>query len=88
MKVWQGPYIHFKNYRLVSLLWSELDRYRASLTHYTAFEMMFRQKGVVRDMIDGTSTLSVVLDDGREKTLELGKQGIRLVPLKQKRSKS
>lgn len=50
--------------------------------------MVFRQKGVVRDMIDGTSTLSVALDDGREKTLELGKQGIRLVPLKQKRSKS
>lgn len=46
------------------------------------------QKGVVCDMIDGTSTLSVTLDDGRVKTLELGKQGIRLVPLKQKRSKS
>ncbi|XP_022960261.1 uncharacterized protein LOC111461058 [Cucurbita moschata] len=48
------------------------------------------QKGVVSDMIDGTSTLSVevTLDDNRVKTLELGKQGIRLVPLKQKRSKS
>ncbi|XP_022953975.1 uncharacterized protein LOC111456373 [Cucurbita moschata] len=46
------------------------------------------QKGVVCDMIDGTSTLSVTLDDDRVKTLELGKQGIRLVPLKQKRSKS
>lgn len=56
--------------------------------YYIAFDMMFRQKGVVCDMIDGTSTLSVTLDDGRVKTLELGKQGIRLVPLKQKRSKS
>ena len=43
---------------------------------------------MVCDMIDGTSTLSVTLDDDRVKTLELGKQGIRLVPLKQKRSKS
>ncbi|KAF8396147.1 hypothetical protein HHK36_017760 [Tetracentron sinense] len=45
-------------------------------------------KGVVTDMIEGTSTLSVHLDDGRAKTLDLGKQGIRFVSQKQKRSKT
>ncbi|GKV27482.1 hypothetical protein SLEP1_g36654 [Rubroshorea leprosula] len=37
--------------------------------------------------IEGTSTLSVKLDDGRLKTLELGKQSVRFVLQKQKRSK-
>ncbi|XP_022770091.1 uncharacterized protein LOC111313683 isoform X2 [Durio zibethinus] len=44
-------------------------------------------KGAVTDIIEGTSTLSVMLDDGRVKTLELGKQGVRFVLQKQKRSK-
>lgn len=48
----------------------------------------FRHKGVVSDVIEGTSILSVDLDDGRAKTLDLGKQGIRFVPQKQKRLKS
>ncbi|KAL5827369.1 hypothetical protein ACOSQ3_019211 [Xanthoceras sorbifolium] len=43
-------------------------------------------KGVVSDAIEGTSKLSVTLDDGRLKTLELGKQGVRFVSQKQKRS--
>lgn len=47
-----------------------------------------RHKGVVSDVIDGTAMLSVDLDDGRAKTVELGKQGIRFVPQKQKRLKS
>ncbi|XP_015881634.3 uncharacterized protein LOC107417540 isoform X1 [Ziziphus jujuba] len=45
-------------------------------------------KGVVSDLIEGTSTLSVNLDDGRVKTLELGKQGVRFVSQKQKRSRT
>ncbi|KAJ9158794.1 hypothetical protein P3X46_024341 [Hevea brasiliensis] len=45
-------------------------------------------KGAVSDMIECTSTLSVTLDDGRVKTLELGKQAVRFVPQKQKRSKT
>lgn len=45
-------------------------------------------KGVVSDVIEGTTMLSVDLDDGRAKTVELGKQGIRFVPQKQKRLKS
>ncbi|KAL8171488.1 hypothetical protein V2J09_023292 [Rumex salicifolius] len=45
------------------------------------------QKGFVSDVIKGTSMLTVDLDDGRTKTVELGKQGIRLVPQKQKRQK-
>ncbi|XVF22939.1 hypothetical protein REPUB_Repub12eG0214100 [Reevesia pubescens] len=44
-------------------------------------------KGAVTDIVEGTSTLSVMLDDGRMKTLELGKQGVRFVLQKQKRSK-
>ncbi|KAK8284729.1 hypothetical protein V6Z12_D08G179700 [Gossypium hirsutum] len=44
-------------------------------------------KGAVTDSIEGTSTLAVRLDDGRVKTLELGKQGVRFVLQKQKRSK-
>ncbi|TYI13116.1 hypothetical protein ES332_A08G036200v1 [Gossypium tomentosum] len=46
-----------------------------------------RHKGAVHDIIEGTSTVSVMLDDGRVKSLELGKQGIRFVLQKQKRSK-
>ncbi|KAJ9174512.1 hypothetical protein P3X46_013149 [Hevea brasiliensis] len=45
-------------------------------------------KGAVSDMVEGTSTLSVTLDDGRVKSLELGKQAVRFVPQKQKRSKT
>ncbi|XP_044489518.1 uncharacterized protein LOC123213943 isoform X2 [Mangifera indica] len=45
-------------------------------------------KGMVTDTIEGTSSLSVTLDDGRVKTLELGKQGVRFVSQKQKRSKT
>ncbi|XP_021736150.1 uncharacterized protein LOC110702701 isoform X1 [Chenopodium quinoa] len=45
-------------------------------------------KGVVSDVIEGTAMLSVDLDDGRAKTVELGKQGIRFVTQKQKRLKS
>ncbi|GFY90474.1 PHD finger family protein [Actinidia rufa] len=42
-------------------------------------------KGVVKDVIEGTSIVSVTLDDGKHKKLELGKQGIRFVSQKQKR---
>ncbi|KAJ6750869.1 hypothetical protein OIU85_001411 [Salix viminalis] len=42
-------------------------------------------KGVVSDTVEGTSLLSITLDDGRVKTLELGKQAVRFVPQKQKR---
>uniref|UniRef100_A0A2P2JID7 Uncharacterized protein LOC105628719 isoform X1 n=3 Tax=Rhizophora mucronata TaxID=61149 RepID=A0A2P2JID7_RHIMU len=44
-------------------------------------------KGVVSDIVEGSSMISVDLDDGRVKTLELGKQAVRFVPQKQKRSK-
>lgn len=43
---------------------------------------------MVIDFIEGTSTLIVKFDDGRAKTLELGKQAIRLISQKQKRSKT
>ncbi|KAA8515670.1 hypothetical protein F0562_018719 [Nyssa sinensis] len=42
-------------------------------------------RGMIMDFI-GTSVVSVALDDGRAKKLELGKQGIRFVSQKQKRS--
>ncbi|KAJ7949187.1 Histone-lysine N-methyltransferase [Quillaja saponaria] len=45
-------------------------------------------QGLVTDIIEGTSKVSVTLDDGKLKTLELGKQGVRLLPQKQKRSKT
>ncbi|KAF8403799.1 hypothetical protein HHK36_011905 [Tetracentron sinense] len=45
-------------------------------------------KGVVTDVIEGTSTLAVRLNDGRAKTVELGKQGVRFVSQKHKRSKT
>ncbi|KAL5719758.1 hypothetical protein ACHQM5_012500 [Ranunculus cassubicifolius] len=41
-------------------------------------------KGEVSDMIDGTSNIVVSQDDGRIRTLDLGKQAIRFAPLKQK----
>lgn len=43
---------------------------------------------MVIDVFEGTSTLSVKFDDGRAKTMELGKQGIRFVTQKQKRSRT
>lgn len=49
---------------------------------------LFRHKGVVTDVVEGTSKLYVALDDGKVKTLELRKQGVRFVPQKQKRSKT
>ncbi|GAB2300161.1 hypothetical protein Dimus_034201 [Dionaea muscipula] len=45
-------------------------------------------KGVVSEVSKGSSMLSVDLDDGRSKTIELGKQGIRFVLDKQKRRKT
>ncbi|XP_062174308.1 uncharacterized protein LOC133879664 [Alnus glutinosa] len=45
-------------------------------------------KGVVTNIIEGTTSLAVTLDDGKVKTLELGKQGVRFVPQKQKRSRT
>ncbi|KAJ6905317.1 hypothetical protein NC652_023160 [Populus alba x Populus x berolinensis] len=45
-------------------------------------------KGVVSDIVEGTSMLSVALDDGIVKTLKLGKQAVRIVSQKQKRSKT
>ncbi|XP_073103400.1 uncharacterized protein [Elaeis guineensis] len=45
-------------------------------------------QGVVSDINQGTSALSVCLDDGRSKTLVLGKQGIRFISQKQKRTKT
>lgn len=44
-------------------------------------------KGDVTEVVDGTSTLLVKLDDARVKTVELGKHNIRFVLKKQKRSK-
>eukprot|EP00258_Populus_trichocarpa_P048607 XP_024464626.1 uncharacterized protein LOC7467337 isoform X2 [Populus trichocarpa] len=45
-------------------------------------------KGVVSDIVEDTSMLSITLDDDRVKTLELGKQAVRFVSQKQKRSKT
>ncbi|XP_043692026.1 uncharacterized protein LOC122642576 [Telopea speciosissima] len=44
-------------------------------------------RGIVTDVVEASSTLAVRLEDGRDKTLELGKQGVRFVSQKQKRSK-
>ncbi|XP_010558903.1 PREDICTED: histone-lysine N-methyltransferase 2C-like [Tarenaya hassleriana] len=47
------------------------------------------RKGTVTDVMgEKSSTLSVSLDDGSVKTLELGKHSVRFVPQKQKRSRS
>ena len=43
---------------------------------------------MVTDIVDGSSNLYVTVDDGKVKILELGKQGVRLVPQEQKRSKT
>ncbi|KAF7831738.1 Histone-lysine N-methyltransferase 2B isoform A [Senna tora] len=45
-------------------------------------------KGAVIDVIEGTSVISVTLEDGKVKTLELRKQGVFFVPQKYKRSKA
>lgn len=50
--------------------------------------LLSRHKGVVTNIIEGTTSLAVTLDDGKVKTLELGKQGVRFVPQKQKRSRT
>eukprot|EP00268_Persea_americana_P048871 TRINITY_DN5198_c0_g2_i5.p1 TRINITY_DN5198_c0_g2~~TRINITY_DN5198_c0_g2_i5.p1 ORF type:complete len:839 (-),score=164.74 TRINITY_DN5198_c0_g2_i5:613-3129(-) len=41
-------------------------------------------KGTVFDMIEDMSSMSVHFDDGRSRTMELGKQGVRLISQKQK----
>ncbi|XP_073005293.1 uncharacterized protein [Typha latifolia] len=45
-------------------------------------------KGVVSDVIEGTPCLSVRLNDGRSKILELGKQRVRFISQKQKGAKA
>ncbi|KAL1362551.1 hypothetical protein HN51_010802 [Arachis hypogaea] len=45
-------------------------------------------KGEVTDIVEGSSKLYVTLDDGKIKTVELRKQGVRFVSQKQKRSKT
>ncbi|XP_020104510.1 uncharacterized protein LOC109721355 [Ananas comosus] len=45
-------------------------------------------QGVVSDIIEGTSSLSVRLNDGRCETLELGKEGIRFISQRHKRAKT
>lgn len=42
---------------------------------------------MVTNIIEGKSLLYVTLDDDKVKTLELGKQGVRFVPQKGKRSR-
>ncbi|XP_073025371.1 uncharacterized protein [Primulina eburnea] len=42
-------------------------------------------RGTVIEVFEGTSTVSIDLDDGNAKNFELGKQGIRFVSQKQKR---
>ncbi|XP_073270069.1 uncharacterized protein [Primulina huaijiensis] len=42
-------------------------------------------RGTVLEVLEGTSTVSIALDDGKPKNFELGKQGIRFVSQKQKR---
>ncbi|XP_022895943.1 uncharacterized protein LOC111410019 isoform X3 [Olea europaea var. sylvestris] len=42
-------------------------------------------RGTVIEVIEGTSIVSIALDDGKVEQFELGKQGIRFVPQKQKR---
>ncbi|KAL8542260.1 hypothetical protein ACS0TY_003213 [Phlomoides rotata] len=41
-------------------------------------------RGTVIEVLEGTSTVSIALDDGNTKNFELGKQGIRFVSQKQK----
>jgi hypothetical protein len=49
-----------------------------------------REKGVVSEVggAGGTSKLMVTLENGKVKTVELGKQGVRFVPQKQKRTRT
>ncbi|KAL3832954.1 hypothetical protein ACJIZ3_007690 [Penstemon smallii] len=42
-------------------------------------------RGTVIEVFEGTSVVSIALDDGKAKNFELGKQGIRFVSQKQKR---
>ncbi|KAM7275524.1 hypothetical protein ACFE04_017390 [Oxalis oulophora] len=44
-------------------------------------------RGVVTDAVGGASTFSIRLHDGRLTRLTIGKQGVRFVPQKQKRTK-
>ncbi|KAF9675574.1 hypothetical protein SADUNF_Sadunf09G0046300 [Salix dunnii] len=55
--------------------------------HASYFPKIFMHKGVVSDIVEGTSMLSITLDDGIVKTLELGKHTFRFVLQKQKKSK-
>ncbi|KAL3643515.1 hypothetical protein CASFOL_014330 [Castilleja foliolosa] len=41
-------------------------------------------RGTVMEIFEGTSVVSIALDDGKAKSFELGKQGIRFVSQKQK----
>lgn len=43
---------------------------------------------MVSDIVEGTSSLSVRLNDGRCETLELGKEGIRFISQRHKRAKT
>jgi hypothetical protein len=56
--------------------------------NYLSLILLSRHKAVVTNIIEGTTSLAVTLDDGKVKTLELGKQGVRFVPQKQKRSRT
>lgn len=50
---------------------------------------MNREKGVVSEVGGGgASKLMVTLENGKVKTVELGKQGVRFVPQKQKRTRT
>lgn len=55
---------------------------------FVSLILPYRHKGVVTDLLEGTASLSVTLDDGKVKTLELGKQGVRFVSQKHKRSRT
>ncbi|XP_020574739.1 uncharacterized protein LOC110020825 [Phalaenopsis equestris] len=45
------------------------------------------KRGVISNLIEGTSSLSVHFDDGKSMTLELGKQRVRFIPQKLKKMK-
>ncbi|XP_039034202.1 uncharacterized protein LOC120170310 isoform X1 [Hibiscus syriacus] len=63
------------------------DAIGKKLEIYQASDKSCRYKGAVSDIIEDTSIVSVMLDDGRVKSLELGKQGIRFVLQKKKETK-
>lgn len=50
------------------------------------FFVLLRHKGTVADLVEGKSKMSINLDDGRSRTVELGKHGVRFVPKKPKHS--